>query len=75
MNNNDYWGLSGDAVDRNPSATGDMDSIPGPEILHATEKLSPCATSAEPVLWSPGTISTEALMSTVCASLYKRSHW
>ena len=59
----------GDAVDRNPSAnTGDMGSIPGPEILHATEKLSPCATSAEPVLWSSGTISTEALRSTVRAS-------
>ena len=58
----------GDAVDRNPSAnTRDMGSIPGPEILHATEKLSPCATSTEPVLWSPGTATTEALMSRVHA--------
>ena len=59
----------GDAVDRNPSAnTGDMGLIPGPEILRATEKLSPCATSTEPVLWSPGTTTTEALMSRVHTS-------
>ena len=30
-------------------------------ILHALEQLSPCTTTAEPVLWSPGAATTEPL--------------
>ena len=30
------------------------------KIPHAVEQLSPCATTIEPVLWSPGTATTEA---------------
>ena len=31
------------------------------KITHATEQLSPCATTTEPVLWSPRVATTEAV--------------
>ena len=41
----------GGTVAKNPANAGDTDSIPDPERLpHATEHLSPCATTTEPVL-------------------------
>jgi hypothetical protein len=40
----------------------DTGSIPGPgRSLGALEQLSLCATTTEPVLWSPGAATTEAL--------------
>ena len=44
-------GFPGGAVVENPPANaGDMGSIPGPGIPHATEQLSPCTTTTEPAL-------------------------
>ena len=40
-------------VKKLPANAGDMDAIPGlgrTHIPHATEQLSPCATTTEPVL-------------------------
>ena len=48
-------GFPGGAVVENLLANaGDVGSSPGPTwIPHAPEQLSPCTTTAGPVLWSP----------------------
>ena len=48
-------GFPGGAVVKNPPANaGDTGSSPGPgRFPHAAEQLSPCATTTEPVLYSP----------------------
>lgn len=47
---------------------GDTGSNPGPfrEIPHTTGELSPCATTIEPVLQSPGAAVAEARTPRVC---------
>ena len=43
-------GFPGGSVEKNPPANaGDMGLNPGPEILHASEQLSPFARTTEPV--------------------------
>jgi len=42
-----------------PASTGDMGLIPGPGKFHV-EQLSPCTTTTEPVLCSPGAATREA---------------
>ena len=61
-------GFPGGSVVKNPPANaGDMRWIPGSrEIPHATEQLSPCTTTIEPVLQSPGIAATEALEPVLC---------
>ena len=56
-------GFPGGSVVKNPPANaGDMGWIPGSrEIPQATEQLSPCTTTTEPVFQSPGISTTEAL--------------
>ena len=43
-----------------PANVGDTDLIPGQgiKIPHASEQLSLCTTTIEPVLWSPGAATT-----------------
>ena len=55
-------GFPGGSVVKNPPANaGDMGWIPGSrEIPQATEQLSPCTTTTEPVLQSPCITVTEA---------------
>ena len=42
-----------------PANIGDMGLIPGPERFHV-EQLSPCTTTTEPALCSPGAATREA---------------
>ena len=54
-----HWDFPGSSVVKNlPANAGDHWSR---RIPHATEQLSPCATTMEPVLYSPGTTTTEPM--------------
>ena len=54
-------GFPGGAVVKNlPANAGDAASIPGPGRSHiAVEQLSSRATTTEPVVWGPGTVTAE----------------
>ena len=55
-----------------PANAGDMGSIPkSGKIPRAAEKLSPCATTAEPALQSRGATTTEAHAPRSCAPQQK----
>ena len=54
-------GFSGGSVVKNlPANAGDIGSIPGGKIPHATQQLSLCTTTIEPVPWIPRVTATEA---------------
>ena len=61
------------------ASAGDVGPVPwSRKFLHASEQLSPCATTTEPVLKSPGATTTEAwadysLSSTTREALAMRS--
>ena len=69
-----FAGFPGGSVIKNlPASAGDMGLILDlGKIPHAEEQLSPCATTIEPVLKSPGEETIEA--STLEPVLHKRSH-
>ena len=56
-------GSPGGSVVRNlPTSAADTGSIPGLGQSHnATEQLSPCATTTEPLLWSPRAAATQPM--------------
>ena len=59
--NNYLWGFPGGSVVKNPPANvEDTGLTPGQGRFHVMEQLSPCATTTEPVLWSPQASVTEA---------------
>ena len=60
VNKNISWGFPGGSVVKNPPASaGDMLDPWSGRIPRAAEYLSLCATTTEPVLWSPGAATTE----------------
>ena len=69
------WRYSGKLL----ASAGDVGPVPwSRKFLHASEQLSPCATTTEPVLESPGATTTEAwadysLSSTMREALAMRS--
>ena len=58
---NRLWGFPrGSVVKNQPANEGDSGSISGPgRSQHAEEQLSPCTTSTEPMLSSPGATTTK----------------
>ena len=61
-------------VKKPPTDAGGTSSIPGSGRSQVAEQRSPCATTSEPVLWSPGAATTGAHMLRACLCDKRSQH-